>query len=86
MNWHRIEGNWKQFVGAAKAKWGKLTDDQLALIAGRRDELAGRIQEAYGITREASQRQIDQWQSDQKMAQGEDEAGERLADRDGKKS
>jgi uncharacterized protein YjbJ (UPF0337 family) len=80
MNWDRIEGNWKHFVGAAKARWGKLTDDQLARIAGRRDQLAGIIQEAYGITREASQRQIDQWQSDQKgRPPGDDEKGERMA-------
>ena len=66
MNWNRIESNWKHFVVTAKAKWDKLTDDQLQRIAGRRDELAGSIQEAYGITREASQRQIDQWQSDRR--------------------
>jgi uncharacterized protein YjbJ (UPF0337 family) len=66
MNWDRIEGNWKQFKGTAKAKWGKLTDDQLDVIAGKRDQLAGRIQEAYGLTLEASQRQVDQWQADQR--------------------
>jgi uncharacterized protein YjbJ (UPF0337 family) len=66
MNWDRNEGNWKQFKGTAKAKWGKLTDDQLDVIAGKRDQLAGRIQEAYGLTLEASQRQVDQWQADQR--------------------
>jgi uncharacterized protein YjbJ (UPF0337 family) len=71
MNWDRIEGNWKQFKGTAKAKWGKLTDDQLDVIAGRRDQLAGWIQEAYGLTLEASQRQIDQWQSDQRESEEE---------------
>jgi len=81
MNWDRIEGNWKQFTGTAKAKWGKLTDDQLEVIAGKRDQLAGRIQEAYGITREASQRQIDQWLSDQKERQSEDEKGEQVHNR-----
>ena len=73
MNWDRIEGNWKQFKGTAKAKWGKLTDDQLDVIAGKRDQLAGQIQEAYGITLEASKRQIDQWQSDQREEQKLDE-------------
>jgi uncharacterized protein YjbJ (UPF0337 family) len=81
MNWDRIEGNWKQFTGTAKAKWSKLTDDQLGLIAGKRDQLAGRIQEAYGITKEASQRQIDQWLSDQREQQGEDEKGEQVHNR-----
>lgn len=79
MNWHRIEGNWKHLVKAAKAKWEKLTLEQLEAIAGRRDQLAGSIQQAYGITWEASQRQIDQWQGDQKAAQGDDEKGERMA-------
>jgi len=37
MNWDRIEGNWKQIKGKAKAQWGKLTDDQLEVIAGRRE-------------------------------------------------
>jgi uncharacterized protein YjbJ (UPF0337 family) len=78
MNWDRIEGNWKQFTGTAKAKWGKITDDQLAVIGGKRDQLAGRIQEAYGVTKEAAQRQIDQWQSDQREQVSDDERGEQL--------
>ena len=78
MNWDRIEGNWKQFKGTAKQKWGKLTDDQLDVIAGKRDQLAGWIQEAYGVTLEASQRQIDQWQSDQREQQSEEERGEQV--------
>ncbi|MGA8008510.1 MAG: CsbD family protein, partial [Thiomonas sp.] len=45
MNWERIEGNWKQLKGQAKEQWGKLTDDQLTEIAGKRDQLAGKIQE-----------------------------------------
>ena len=45
MNWDRIEGNWKQFKGSAKEQWGKLTDDQLDMAAGRRDKLVGKIQE-----------------------------------------
>jgi uncharacterized protein YjbJ (UPF0337 family) len=45
MNWDRIEGNWKQFKGSVKEQWGKLTDDQLDVIAGKRDHLTGKIQE-----------------------------------------
>ena len=66
MNWDQIEGNWKQLKGTAKSKWGKLTDDQLDVIAGKREQLIGRIQEAYGITRETTERQIAQWQADQR--------------------
>ena len=71
MNWDRIEGNWKQFTGAAKNKWGKLTDNQLAAIAGKRDQLAGKIQECYGLTKDAAEKQIADWQSGQKEAKAE---------------
>ncbi len=58
MNWDIVEGNWKQFKGKVKAQWGNLTDDQLDTIAGRRTELAGKIQEAYGISKDEAERQI----------------------------
>lgn len=58
MNWNIIEGNWKQFKGEVKAQWGKLTDDHLDVIAGKRTELAGKIQEAYGITQDEAEAQI----------------------------
>jgi uncharacterized protein YjbJ (UPF0337 family) len=51
VNWDCIEGNWKQFKGNAKGEWGKLTDDQLGVIAGKRDKRAGKIQEARVGTR-----------------------------------
>jgi len=62
MNWDRIEGNWKQLTGKAKAQWGKLTDDDLDVINGRREELAGKIQERYGIARDEAESQVDSWQ------------------------
>lgn len=65
MNWDRIEGNWKQFEGNVKQQWGKLTDDQLDVIAGKRDHLAGKIQEMYGISKEATEQQISEWQNHQ---------------------
>jgi uncharacterized protein YjbJ (UPF0337 family) len=58
MNWDIVEGNWKQFKGKVRARWGKLNDDQLELIAGKRIELAGRIQEAYGVTKDEAEVQI----------------------------
>lgn len=63
MNWDRIESNWKQMTGKAREKWGKLTDSDMQVIAGRRDQLIGRIQERYGITREIAQQQADEWAS-----------------------
>ena len=54
MNEDRMEGNWKQFKGKVKEQWGKLTDDDLDVISGRRDQLAGNIQERHGLAREMS--------------------------------
>lgn len=61
MNWDRIEGNWKQFAGKAREKWGKLTDDDIEKLGGRKDQLVGRIQERYGIARDEAARQADEW-------------------------
>ena len=62
MNWDGIEGNWKQFKGNVKAQWGKLTDDQLDVIAGKRDVLAGKIQETYGLSKDITEKQLAEWQ------------------------
>ena len=62
MNWDIVEGNWKQFKGKVKVQWGKLTDDQLDVIAGRRDKLAGKIQEAYGCSKDETEKQLTDWQ------------------------
>lgn len=62
MNWDIVEGNWKQFVGKVRQQWAKLTDDDLDLIAGKREELAGRVQERYGITRDLAEEQIKDWE------------------------
>lgn len=61
MNWDQMKGNWKQMRGQVKQKWGKLTDDDLDLIDGKRLELAGRLQERYGIAKDEAERQIDEW-------------------------
>ena len=61
MNWDRIEGKWKQSAGAVKEKWGKLTDDDLTVIAGKKDQLVGKIQERYGIAKDAAEKQVDEF-------------------------
>ena len=58
MNWDIAEGNWKQFKGHVKEQWGKLTDVHLDAIAGKRDQLVGTIQEAYGISKDQAEVQI----------------------------
>jgi uncharacterized protein YjbJ (UPF0337 family) len=62
MNWERIQGSWKQLTGQAKEQWGKLTDDDLDVVAGRRDQLAGKIQERYGVAKEDAEKQIGEWE------------------------
>jgi uncharacterized protein YjbJ (UPF0337 family) len=61
MNWDQVEGKWKQFAGNARTKWGKLTDSDWDTIGGKKDNLIGRIQERYGITREEASREADEW-------------------------
>ena len=63
MNWERIEGDWLQFKGHVKKQWGKLSDDQVDVIAGQRDILAGKLREAYGIGKEEAERQIQDWET-----------------------
>jgi len=69
MNWDRVEGNWKQLKRKAREKWGKLTDSDFEQIAGRKEQLIGRIQERYGITKEEAQKQADEWVRVQQVEQ-----------------
>ena len=62
MNNDRIQGRWKQFKGKVKEQWGKLTDDDLLEIEGRRDQLVGKIQTRYGITKEEAEAQVGTWE------------------------
>ena len=63
MDWNRIEGNWKQLKGKIKTQWGKLTDDDLDVIAGKRDQLLGRIQERHGIAKDEAERQVETFEN-----------------------
>ena len=60
--WGKVKGSWSQTKGAVKEQWGKLTDDDLLAIEGRRDQLVGRIQTRYGISREAAEAQVGAWE------------------------
>jgi uncharacterized protein YjbJ (UPF0337 family) len=59
MNWDRMEGQWKQRRGKAVHHWGKMMNDELAAIAGKYEQLVGRLQEKYGIASEESKHQVD---------------------------
>ncbi len=62
MNNDRIKGNWKQLTGKIKAKWGDLTDDDLQEAEGNREYLVGKVQERYGIAKDAAQHQVDEFE------------------------
>jgi uncharacterized protein YjbJ (UPF0337 family) len=62
MNWDTIKGDWKQFTGTVREQWGKLTDDDLAKVEGRRDQLVGQIQARYGIAKEDAEAQVKTWE------------------------
>ena len=59
LNWDLVEGNWKQLAGKVKEKWGKLTDNELTTIAGKRDQLVGVLQERYGFEKDQAEKELD---------------------------
>jgi uncharacterized protein YjbJ (UPF0337 family) len=59
MNKDILEGKWTQVRGQAREWWGKLTDDDLDIIAGKRDRLVGRLQERYGWAKDVAEKEID---------------------------
>jgi uncharacterized protein YjbJ (UPF0337 family) len=61
MNSDTFEGQWKQLKGTVKQKWGKLTDDDVTMLSGKKDELIGKLQERYGYTREQAMKEADDW-------------------------
>jgi uncharacterized protein YjbJ (UPF0337 family) len=61
MNWDRVAGNWKQFSGKVKEKWGDLTDDDLTQINGNREQLEGKIQARYGYAKDRVKQEVDDW-------------------------
>jgi Uncharacterized protein conserved in bacteria len=63
MNNDQVSGNWKQFKGKFKEKWGKLTDDDLTVIEGKREQLVGKIQERYGYAKERAEEEVKNWES-----------------------
>ena len=61
MNWDVLKGQWNQFLGRLRSKWGKLTDDDLTQINGQRDQLEGKIQERYGFAKDQVRKDVDTW-------------------------
>ena len=61
MNWDTVKGQWKQLKGKVRNKWGKLTDDDLDVIAGKKDQLAGKLQERYGYEKAQAEKELDEF-------------------------
>jgi len=61
MNWNEVEGKWNQVKGSIREKYGKLTDDDLQVIGGKKDKFIGKLQERYGMQREQAERDADSW-------------------------
>jgi len=77
MNSDQFEGKWKQLKGSVKQRWGKLTDDDLTALSGKKDQLVGKIQERYGITREQAEKEADEWATAAEAKSMSAEAGRR---------
>ncbi len=74
MNWDIIQGKWKQAMGEVKTKWGKLTDDDLKAIGGKRDQLLGKIQERYGVAKDQAERQLTEFEQNYRDPREVDDA------------
>ncbi|MBS8228673.1 CsbD family protein [Vannielia litorea] len=68
MNWDVIKGEWKEWQGAAREKWGELTDNELQEAKGEREQLVGLVQQKYGYAREEAEREVDEWRAGLKAA------------------
>ncbi|MBY6048079.1 CsbD family protein [Vannielia litorea] len=68
MNWDIIQGNWKEWKGSAREKWGELTDNELQEAKGEREQLVGLVQQKYGYAREEAEKQVDDWRAGLKAA------------------
>jgi uncharacterized protein YjbJ (UPF0337 family) len=61
MNWDQVEGKWKEYSGKIKEKWGKLTDDDLTVISGKKEQLVGKLQQRYGMAKDQAEQQVDEF-------------------------
>lgn len=66
MNEDRISGNWKQFKGKIKEKWGDLTDDDMTVVEGKREQLLCKIQERYGYGKDQAEKELKEWEDSNK--------------------
>ena len=58
MNNDQMAGKFEQLKGEIKKAWGKLTDDDVLLYNGQKDKFLGKVQEKYGLAREAAEERM----------------------------
>lgn len=75
MSWESIKGGWMQLRGHVRMQWGRLNDDQLDVIEGRRDVLLGKLQETYGVSAEEAERQVSDWERETFLPPAADTSG-----------
>jgi len=63
-NKETMKGNWNELKGKAKEKWGKLTDDDLKVIEGKRDQLIGKVQQREGLAKAKAEQEVNQWEQE----------------------
>jgi uncharacterized protein YjbJ (UPF0337 family) len=78
MNWTQIEGQWNELRGQVRSQWAKLTDDDLKNIAGKKDQLLGKLQQRYGLLKADAEVQLEKWLA--KIGPARDEAHEKTSD------
>lgn len=81
MNWEQVEGDWKSFKGKVREQWNKLTDDDVGVVAGQKDQLVGAIQKRYGVAKEEAHTQLNSWLTSlkEKIDTGTEETKDDLA-------
>lgn len=63
MNKDEVGGNWKQFKGKVKEQWGKLTDDDMTVIEGKRDQLVGKVQSVTVMQKDQAEKEVTDWET-----------------------
>lgn len=63
MDWDIVEGNWEMIRAKVRERWGKLSDNQLDRISGKRDQLVDAIRKSYGIGKEEAEWQVRDWEA-----------------------
>ncbi|MGH8615935.1 MAG: CsbD family protein [Gammaproteobacteria bacterium] len=61
MNWEQVQGHWKLLKGTVKQKWDNLTEEEIDMVEGKREELIGRLEVKYGYTKEKAEAEVDAW-------------------------